>query len=316
MRDSYIAPTNPFITFNKEEIEQSIPDRFEQMVSLYPDRIAVRTRKHAFTYDALNKAANRVAQAILAKRGEEQEPVALLLENDAPTVAAILGVLKAGKIFVTIDPSDARARNAFLVEDSKANLIVTDKKHLYLAKELSQNALQLVNIDEFNTSLSDETPGLSIPPGALAYILYTSGSTGQPKGVLGNHRKALHHTMTYTNAFHVCKDDRLSLLSSYGSAQATMTMWNALLSGAALYSLDLKEESLAHLAAWVMQEEISVMHVIVTIFRYLISTLTGAERFPKLRLIRIGGSPASKKDVELFEKHFSSGCLLVNGLST
>jgi amino acid adenylation domain-containing protein len=316
MRDPYIAPTDPFITFNKEEIEQSIPDRFEQMVGLYPDRIAVRTRKHAFTYNALNKAANRVAQAILAKRGEEQEPVALLLENDAPTIAAILGTLKAGKIFVTIDPSDARARNAFLVEDSKANLIVTDKKHLSLAEELSQNALQLVNIDDFNTSLSDESPGLSIPSDALAFILYTSGSTGQPKGVLGNHRKGLHQTMTYTNAFHVCKDDRLSLLSSYGSAQATMIMWNALLSGAALYSLDLKEESLAHLAEWLMQEEISIMHVIVTLFRHLISTLTGAECFPKLRLIRIGGSPVSKKDVELFEKHFPSDCRLVNGLST
>ena len=316
IRAKCFHPSGSFVEFNEEEVEQSIPHRFEQIVREYPDRIAVKTRNHTLTYSALNKAANRVARAILAKRGEEQEPVAILIENDAPTVASAFGALKAGKIFVTIDPSDTHARNAFLVEDSKASLVVTNNKNIHLARELAHNAIQLVNIDELDTSLSDESPGLSIPPDAFAHIVYTSGSTGQPKGVLSDHRKALHQAMTYTNAFHVCKDDRLSLLSSYGSAQATMIMWNALLSGAALHSLDLKEESLAHLAEWLIQEEISIMHVIVTIFRHLTSTLTGAGRFPNLRLIRIGGSPASKRDVELFEQYFPSHCLLVNGLST
>src|SRR3990172_2009112 len=255
IRAKCFHPSGSFVEFNEEEVEQSIPHRFEQIVREYPDRIAVKTRNHTLTYSALNKAANRVARAILAKRGEEQEPVAILLENDAPTVASAFGALKAGKIFVTIDPSDTHARNAFLVEDSKASLVVTNNKNIHLARELAHNAIQLVNIDELDTSLSDESPGLCIPPDAFAHIVYTSGSTGQPKGVLSDHRKALHQAMTYTNAFHVCKDDRLSLLSSYGSAQATMIMWNALLSGAALHSLDLKEESLAHLAEWLIQEE-------------------------------------------------------------
>ena len=68
-RDCRVGPTNPFIEFKKEEIEQSIPARFEQQVPRYPDRLAVKTRNHALTYNALNRAANRVAHAILAKRG-------------------------------------------------------------------------------------------------------------------------------------------------------------------------------------------------------------------------------------------------------
>jgi non-ribosomal peptide synthetase component F len=69
-------PSGSFTEFSKEDVEQSIPDRFEQIVAQYPDRIAVKTRQHALTYDALNNAANRIAQAILAQLGESSEPVA------------------------------------------------------------------------------------------------------------------------------------------------------------------------------------------------------------------------------------------------
>jgi hypothetical protein len=72
-------PTGTFVEFAKEEIEQSIPERFEKIVRMYPERIAVKTRNAALTYEALNKAANRVTSAILAEIGEGQQAVALLI---------------------------------------------------------------------------------------------------------------------------------------------------------------------------------------------------------------------------------------------
>ena len=71
IRDKCFNPKGTFVEFGKEEIERSIPERFEQLVRKYPDRVAVKTRSHQLTYDELNKAANRVAHAILAQRGEE-----------------------------------------------------------------------------------------------------------------------------------------------------------------------------------------------------------------------------------------------------
>ena len=105
IRAKCFHPTGKFIEFKKEEIEQSIPDRFEQMVRMYPDRLAVKARSHQLTYDELNKAANRVAHGILAQRREGNEPIVLLFQHDAPVITAILGVLKAGKIYVPLDPS-------------------------------------------------------------------------------------------------------------------------------------------------------------------------------------------------------------------
>lgn len=316
VQDRRVRPTNAFVEFGREEIEQSIPDRFEKQVHKYPNRVAVKTRNHELTYDALNQAANRVARAILAQRGSGEEPVTLLLENDAPMIAAILGVLKAGKIYVPLDPALPRARIAYILENSQAGLIVTDNKHLSFARELAQDTLQLINIDEFDSSLSIENPGLSIPPDAFAWILYTSGSTGQPKGVVQTHRNALHYVMNYTNSFCIYMDDRLTLLYSCSASAATHNIFSALLNGASLYPLDIKQEGLARMAAWLLQRDITIYNSVPTVFRYFLDTLTGEEQFPNLRLIIMMGEPVYKRDVELYKKHFSKDCIFVNRLGS
>ena len=103
IRAKCFHPTGTFIEFKKEDIEQSIPDRFEEEVDRYPNRLAVKTGSEQLTYDELNKAANQVAQAILAQMGAENEPIALLFEHGVPAITAILGVLKAGKIYVPLE---------------------------------------------------------------------------------------------------------------------------------------------------------------------------------------------------------------------
>src|ERR1700682_1463495 len=93
-----VGPTNPFVPFSKEDIEQSIPARFQQQARNYPDHIAMKGQKHTLTYEALNRQANRIARAILALQGERKEVIGLLFDKDTPLMSAILGALKAGKI--------------------------------------------------------------------------------------------------------------------------------------------------------------------------------------------------------------------------
>ena len=307
-----VHPTNAFIRFEKEETEQSIPQRFEQQVSRYRDRLAVKTRSHQLTYAALNKVANRVARALLAQRGEGPESIALLLEHNALMIAAILGVLKAGKVYVPLDPSFPYARNAYILEDSQAGLIVTNNKNHSLADSLGENGHSLINIDEIGATLSDENVNLSISADNLAYILYTSGSTGQPKGVVQNHRNALQVAMRYTNGLHIGAEDRLTLLQSYSVAGSVSNMLGALLNGASLFPYNVKEEGLAKLADWLIEEEITVYHSVPTVFRQFANTLTGKEEFPELRMIRLGGEPVLAEDVQLYKKYFPSDSIFVN----
>ncbi len=311
-----VRPSSPFIEFNREEINQSIPQRFEKIALTYSDRLAVKTRDHALTYRELNLIANRVASAICAQKEPDETPVALLFEHDSPLIAATLGALKAGKIFVPLDGSFPLARMQYILKDSRARCILTDRKNLSIAKSIAQSSNRLITLEDLNSHANIDQPRKTISPDAFAYILYTSGSTGQSKGVIQNHLNLLHEMMAYTNNFHISAQDRLTLLASCSSGQGIKNVFCALLNGAALYPLNIKSQGIAGLAAYLQQEEITVYHSGVTLFRYFLKTLTGTEVFSRLRLIRLASQQVLKEDIDSYRKHFSPHCILVNALST
>lgn len=306
IRAKCVHPTGTFIEFSREEIEQSVVARFEQQVRKYPEQVAVKTRGQQLTYVELNQAANRIAHALLAQRGERQEPIALLFPKGVPLTVAILGILKAGKIYMLLDPTLPPARLSYILEDADASLIVTNHEYLALAKTLAQQR-QWFNIDELDVSLRAENPHLSLAPDAFAYILYTSGSTGLPKGIVENHRNLLHYIMTETNDLHICAEDRLTFLASQGR-----DIFRAVLNGATVYPVDIKQEGFAGLARWLIQEEITIYNSVASAFRHFVSALTGDEQFPHLRLIKLMGETVYRKDVELYQRHFSANCIFVN----
>jgi amino acid adenylation domain-containing protein len=309
-----IGPTHPFEQFKKEDVEQSIPARFEQQVDKYPARLAVKTKSQTLTYEALNRVSNRTAHAILAGYSGGDEPIALLFRQGASMIAASLGVLKAGRAYVSIDHLLPRAKAIEILQDTQARLILTDNDNLSSTHELAPPRSNVLNVDDLDLHLSDENPRVAVPPDQIAYIYYTSGSTGHPKGVVWNHRNELFGVMLKTNALHISADDRISLLRSNNVGAARDTFL-ALLNGAALISLEVKAEGLGNLGNWLVEEEITIYSCVATVFRHAVKTLTGDETFPKVRLVHIGGEAISKADIELYKKHFSDECLFVSRYS-
>jgi amino acid adenylation domain-containing protein len=316
IRAKCVHPAGTFVEFKKEEVEQSVPARFEKIVAKHPDRTAVKTKNHELTYDELNKAANRLARAILALRGEGEEPIAILLDHDAPLILAVLGALKAGKACVPLDPMYPETRMGDILGDSRATVILANNRNLSSAAKLAQGDVRLLNLDQIDSQLSSANLGLPVSPDALAYIVYTSGSTGQPKGVTQNHRNVLHNALRYTNNLHICADDRVSLLASLGTGQGVPTAFCTLLNAATLCLFNIREEGRIHLADWLISEGITVYISASTIFRQLFESLTGDEQFPKLRLVRLGAEQVRKSDVELYKAHFSRECIFGVTLSS
>ncbi len=307
--------SNGHIAFKKEDIQQSLPLRFEQQVEKFGDHTAIQTPRHQWTYRQLNQMSNHVAHTILERCDTSHERVALLFDHDAPMVAGLLGVLKAGKTYIPLDPNYPHERLAYMLGDSRASAIVTNGLQLDLAKKLTGDTLQLINIDELQFEADSPNPGVSIAPDILAYILYTSGSTGQPKGVIQNHRNVLHFMRVYTNNLHIGPADKLSLLSSYSFDAAVMDIFGALLNGATLYPIDAKREGLVDLASYLNKNQITIYHSTPTVYRYFVSSLNGTHNtFPFIRLIVLGGEAVIKHDVDLYKKHFAQHCVFINGL--
>lgn len=316
IQEQRVHPTNEFFRFDRKEIEQSIPDRFEKQVEKYPDRLAIKTRSGDITYKALNQQANRLAHAILDLRGSEKEQIALVLENDVPIIAAMLGVLKTGKTYVPLDPLLPESRINYILEDSQSSLIITNNKNLEMAKEMAEDKLPLLNIDLIDPEISVENPNLGVSPDIPTWILYTSGSTGQPKGVVQTHRNVLHFVMNYTNGLHICTDDRFLLIFSCSVNAGAHVIYSALFNGASLYLLDIKAEGLAHLAEWLTQNNITIYTSVPTILLHFIDVLSADNEFPDLRLVMMFGEPVYKNHLELARKHFPQNCIFVNRLGS
>jgi non-ribosomal peptide synthetase component F len=130
------------------------------------------------------------------------------------------------------------------------------------------------------------------------------------------HGNVLHFMMNYTNALHICVEDRLTLLYSFSVNGGAHDIFAALLNGAALFPLDLKEDGFTDLADWLVKERITIYHSVPTVFRQFVDGLAAPTLFPDLRIIRLGGEPVYKRDLDVYRKYFSKDCILVNRLGS
>jgi amino acid adenylation domain-containing protein len=316
IREKCFHASGTFKEFEKQDIEQSIIERFEQQANKYPNRVAVRTENYKLTYCMLNNLANRIAYTILEQCGEGLEPIALLFELDAPLIAAILGVMKAGKYYVPLDQTYPNERLRYMLEDSKASLLVTNTKNLSVARPLTKHVCQLLEMNFLDDNISQENPCIPLSPETICYIVYTSGSTGKPKGVMQNHRNVLHKIMTYTNYIHICAEDRLTLLTPAGSSSSVWHIFGAICNGSSLYPFNLNSENISSLRSWLKNEAITIYNSVPALFRCVFSSLSTEERFNSLRVIFLGGDAALKKDADLYKAYCSEDCFLVNSYGT
>ena len=305
-----VAPTAPFITFEKQDIEQSITERFAAQVRKYGKKTAVKTKSFDWTYEQLDQAADRVAHAVQREIGlpnsEEPNTVALLFEHDAQMIAGLFGVLKAGRAYVPLDPSCPPDRLAEILKDSQAKALVTNNRNHRLAATLAGD----VCADQYYLSHD-----LSANRYRSKYCLHLGVRLTAARR--WNHRNVLHFIRTYTNRLHLSHEDRLTLLSSYCFDASVMDIFGALLNGATVCPIDIKEEGFDGLANCLAKEAITVYHSTPTVYRHLVSIpgdKQSAFAFPRLRLVVLGGEQVNRSDFELYKQHFPDDCLLVNGL--
>ena len=287
---------------------KSIPQQVEQHPRNNPDGVAIKTDRLRLTWRELNDSANRLARAILELQSDNDVPIALIFSERTSLVTAMVATLKAGKFYVPLDPAFPRARMDFILNDTQSLIMLTDTPNFALGQGYSQQKLQILNVDEVDDSLPSENLDLNIPPDSLANVVYTSGSTGNPKGVMHTHRTVLAREVG-SQILGVSSKDKATVVGD-----AARSSFRFLLNGAGQYSWDAKEKGLNGLADWLIHEKITIYHTVPSVFRHFVDSLNGTESFPDLRFVCLRGEPVYRSDVELYRKHFSDDCLLLNEL--
>ena len=278
---------------------------FADVAAANATRLAIVDRRSRWTYRDLMQRAVTVAERVREARGTTAEPVALLCPHAASMIAALLGVLGAGKVYVPLVPDEPEARLAAIVRASGATLVLTAPEFEPLARALGIDVLVL---DDSATGAApfDPRDGES-----LSYVLHTSGTTGVPKGVLQNDRHVLHHAACYADALSLQADDRMTLLPYYAFDASVMDIFATLLTGACLCIWDIRRDGVAGLDDWLARHEVTVWHstpsVLRTAFPHFVQPLA-------LRWVVLGGEAATGQDAALARRHAGRACSLLNGL--
>jgi amino acid adenylation domain-containing protein len=302
-----VSEVENFLSVNGD---QSIPQRLAERIRLTPELIVFQSDSGIIRYAEFNRATNRIARSLINSYRGEKNTVGLLFGHTPAAILGIYGVLKAGLIYVPLDRDYPKANLEYYIRDSQLKTVLTDSANLSLAEALSPEDGVVINIDQLDPTISDGELELSIPPDAIAAIYYTSGSTGQPKGIIKKHN-ALHH-----RPYGFGTGDRQAFLSSFAYAASLNGVFGAVLNGVTLCFFAVKESGIGKLADWLNENRITVFVPPISLFHQLVEILKDEDFFPYLRYVQLAGDRVNVALVEEFRKHISNECLIKHFLAS
>ncbi|MGW2182497.1 non-ribosomal peptide synthetase [Streptomyces sp. NPDC001732] len=180
--------------------ERPLPDRrfhelFEERARLHPDRVAAVMDERSVTYAELNAHANRIARTLLDRGLSAEDRVAVVTERNLDWAAAVLAVLKSGGVYVPVEPHFPADRIGSTLDRSGCAMVLTEPGSTTTLDEAVRDrpSVTVLGLDRIAPDTPGDDLGLEIGPGRLAYIYFTSGSTGEPKGVMCEHAGMLNH---------------------------------------------------------------------------------------------------------------------------
>ncbi|MEP6914054.1 MAG: condensation domain-containing protein, partial [Acidobacteriota bacterium] len=271
----------------------AMPQVFELQTERTPEAVAVVCGAERLTYRQLNARANQLGHYLRARGVGPETRVGVCLERSATMMVALLAVLKAGGAYVPLDPRYPADRLAFMLEDSRVAVLVTEQARL---GALPAGPAHTVCVDDWAAIAGESTanpPGGAAPEN-LAYVIYTSGSTGRPKGVEVTHRSVVHLFTATRGQFGFRDGDVWTVVHSFGFDLSVWEMWGSLLQGGTLVVVPLPTvQSPADLYDLVRGEKVTILSQTPSALRALLDArrhalLDGAGDW-SVRLIVCGG---------------------------
>ncbi|MEV0536298.1 non-ribosomal peptide synthase/polyketide synthase [Kitasatospora sp. NPDC050463] len=285
---------------------------FERQVRANPAAAALTDGEVTLTYGELNARANRLAHALIERGVGPEQLVALALPRSAEQAVAVLAVLKAGGAYLPVDPRYPAARIAYLLQDGRPALLVTTGAagELPGADGVDRLLLDTAELD----GLPDSDPRVAVDPGQAAYVIHTSGSTGNPKGVVVPHRNVVRLFDTTRELFGFTAEDVWTLFHSYAFDFSVWELWGALLHGGRLVVVDHEtSRSPGRFLELLARERVTVLNQTPSAFYQLMQADQEAAPELALRTVVFGGEALEHARLtSWYERHPEDTPRLVN----
>ncbi|MBF0288100.1 MAG: amino acid adenylation domain-containing protein [SAR324 cluster bacterium] len=277
--------------------DQTLTQLFEQQVQQYPGSPAISMEDRILSYKKLNEKANALAHYLRNEAGlESGDIVAVMLERSEWSIIGLLGTLKAGGVYLPVEPSYPKTRIEYMLTDSQCKIVLSDS-----SSQQTEGLKDIPVLDITALSPVHENSNLvsTTKPEDLAYVIYTSGSTGTPKGVMVEHRGFINMSLDQIKVFGVLPTDRVLQFASPSFDASLSEIFMALLCGASLVLI--KREvmyDLERFSAYLQQQQVTV----ITLPPSYLSTLK-KRALSDVRVLITAGESAHVEDAIYYSKH-------------
>jgi amino acid adenylation domain-containing protein len=281
---------------------------FEEQVEQAPDAVAVIYEDQFLTYGELNKKANQLAHYLRNQGTKLGEFVPIIMPRCLDMVVAQLAILKAGCTYMPIDMELPEERQAFMIEDCGAKRVIASRPLLSNVSHLNVQWGEYIHIAKSIDRLPTSNLRLTGDSHAIAYVMYTSGSTGIPKGVMISHR-AINRLVINNEYAPVEKDDCIAHCSSPAFDASTFEIWLALLNGARVLIVPKSTtlETMSFSQA-LIEHKVTMMFLTTTLFNQCVRATDNM--FAHLKYVFFGGETADVDIVRRLLRKGSPRCLV------
>ncbi|MEL6353071.1 MAG: amino acid adenylation domain-containing protein [Cyanobacteria bacterium J06627_28] len=292
--------------------DSCIHQLIEQQVEKTPQAQAVVFEDNALSYAALNQRANQLAALLQHQGVSVGSRVALCLPRSLDLIVAILAILKAGAVYVPLDPTYPAARIAYCLQDVAPDLLITVRS-LPLTETFNSVVPNCLYLDEcMNDATLAASPveinSSAAQPTDLAYIIYTSGSTGKPKGVMVSHQNLIHSTMARFQVYEQLVERFLLLSSIAFDSSIAGIFWTLCQGGTLVLSPRRIEQDLQQLAFLIAKQKITHTLCVPTLYNLLLSSNYLSE-LATLKVVIVAGEACSPTLVKQHYNKLSTAAL-------
>ena len=286
--------------------EERIHELFERQVERTPDGVAVECEGETLTYAELDSRATRLAHYLRGLDVGLETPVGISTERSIEMIVGLLGILKAGGVYVPLDLDDPRERLLFSIENAGVRTVLTRERQLFF---LSDRGIRVIPLTVESADIDrepDDKISISGDSSGLAYILFTSGSTGQPKGVCVPHR-AVVRLVANTNFFSADESDVFLQFAPLGFDASTFEIWGALLNGSRLMVFPPYVPSMEELGETIQRRRATIVWLTAALFHQLVDF--HLESLAGVRHLLAGGDVLSVPHVRKFLERYPQATL-------
>jgi len=287
----------------------SIPEVFEQAASEFGENVALSFEGVTSTYSELNRRANRIARVLQSRGIGRDDLVGMCVERSLDMIAATLGILKAGGAYLPLEPEYPEARLRLMIEESQALVTIVQDDVWNRLPAGTPNAIRLSELVALAEAESAEDLHADLSATDLAYVMYTSGSTGIPKGVCVEHRNVL-RLVCGTSYAHFGPEEVFLQYAPISFDASTFEIWGALLHGAKLAIAPPGLGSVETLGSILQTERVTTLWLTAGLFHHVVED--GLEHLAGVRQLLAGGDVLSPRHVRRVLERFPDICV-ING---